>query len=124
MAALLLLLLTFAAALQEDSYEMKQMRTRQQQAIDNINSIKAEAVKDENGLVSPQEYGRLLRKIAETTSGYSGLRPLPGLIDEYVAELQGPIDPEEMMKDMSMGSFSQVLLKAVNMELTRMKSEL
>jgi len=100
------------------------MRSRQQQAIDNINSIKAEAVKDGNGLVSPQEYGRLLRKIAETTSGYSGLRPLPGLIDEYVAELQGPMDPEEITKDMSVGGFSQLLLKAVNMELTRMKSEL
>jgi hypothetical protein len=121
---LLLLMLALACGLEEDSHEMRQMRARQQQAIDNINSIKAEAVKDDNGMVTPQEYGRLLRKIAETTAGYSGLRPLPELIDEYVAGLEGPVDPEEMTKDMSMGGFSQILLKAVNMELTRMKSEL
>ena len=124
MSSLLLLILTLVCGLQEDSHEMRQMRVRQQQAIDNIDSVKAEAVKDSNGMVTPQEYGRLLRKIAETTSGYSGLRPLPELIDEYVAGLEGPIDPEEIMRDMSMGGFSQVLLKAVNMELTRMKNEL
>lgn len=124
MAAFLFLLLALAYSLAEDSHEMRQMKARQQEAIDNINNIKAEAEKDESGMVTPQEYGRLLRKIAETTAGYSGLRPLPELIDEYVAGLEGPVDPEEITKDMSMGGFSQILLKAVNMELTRMKSEL
>lgn len=120
----LILVLVLVTAMDELSYEMKEMRNRQREVIENIQKIKAEAEKDANGLVTPSEYGRLLKKIAQTTSGYRGLRPLPELIDEYVQGLEGLLDPEQVDRDLSVGEASKLLLKAVNIELTRMKSEL
>ena len=119
------LVVAVAAGFDDFSPEMKEMIARQRQTIEKINAIKAEAVKDESGKVTPQEYGRLLTKVVEVTGGYKSLKDLPHMIEEYVGTLTEPQDPEELLMDLGIGKFSQILMEAVNKDMRRaMKHDL
>lgn len=116
---ILWLLLPAVLSFDDFSPEMKEMIAKQRQTIEKINAIKAEAVKDENGKVTPEEYGRLLTKVVEVTGGYKSLKDLPEMIAEYVQSLSGPQDPEELLMDLGIGKFSKILMEAVNRDMKR-----
>lgn len=120
-----LLLLTFVLSFDEFSPEMQEMIARQRKIISRIDDIKATAVKDEQGQVSPEEYGRLLTLMVEATGGYKSLTDLPELLQNYVQTLEGPQDPEELLMDLGMGKFSQVMMEALNRDMKKaMKRDL
>jgi hypothetical protein len=120
-----LLFLTLVLCFDDFSPEMQEMIARQRKTIARIDEIKATAVKDDQGKVSPEEYGRLLTLMVEATGGYKSLKDLPELLEGYIKTLEGPQDPEELLMDLGMGKFSQVMMEALNRDMkTAMKRDL
>lgn len=114
---LAVLLLSLSLSFDEFSPDMQEMIARQRKTIARIDEIKASAAKDADGKVTPEEYGRLLSLMIEATGAYKSLKDLSSLLSTYIHSLQGPQDPEELLMDMSMGKFGQVLMDALNRDM-------
>ena len=119
MSPLVLSLLWLSVVAFELSPEMQQMVEAQKAKMARIEQFKNEALKDEYGMVTPHEYGRLLKRVLmESGSG----RPSPHfeeMINQYVKTLPHVIDPDNVLMDIGMGDFSKLMMDHMRKQMER-----
>lgn len=105
-----LVLVLVAALAFEMSPEMQQMVEAQKAKMAKIEQFKNEAAKDDWGMVSPHEYGRLLKRVLmESGSGRSSPH-FDQMINDYVKTLPHVVDPDSVLMDIGMGDFSKLMM--------------
>lgn len=115
--AFLLFLLTASAF--ELSPEMQQMVEAQKAKMAKIEQFKTEAIKDEYGMVTPHEYGRLLKRVLmESGSGRSSPH-FDQMVNEYVKSLPHVVDPDSVLNDIGMGDFSKLMMDYMHKQMER-----
>ena len=114
---LLLFLLTVSAF--ELSPEMEQMVEAQKAKMAKIEQFKTEAVKDDYGMVTPHEYGRLLKRVLmESGSGRSSPH-FDQMVNDYVKGLPHVVDPDSVLMDIGMGDFSKLMMDYMRKQMER-----
>jgi hypothetical protein len=98
---LLLVLLPFESTAQPQG-SPAQIRMKQE-----VEVLKAQATKDDRGMVTPQEYGRLLIQLIEATHYYQRVPKIQTVVDKFVSTLIGPQNPDNLINELGPGAFSE-----------------
>ena len=105
------------------AYAVAPQMSRMEEMNSKVQKVLASAQTDENGLVAPTEYGRLLNEVIANVGRLKYLEDYPGIIDDYVKTLSGPKDPKKLLDDFITGDLSRIIMDPVSMR-RRIKRDL
>jgi hypothetical protein len=103
-----LVLLVLAAA-NLYSPEMQELVDRHTEMMAKMLAVRDSAVTNDDCLVTPNEYGRILKGIIAVSSGSEGNERVEKVVDEFVLTLPELMDPTDIMLELGTGIFGQML---------------
>lgn len=116
---LVLLALTF-----DVSPEMQALIDKHSKMMDAMMAVRDSAVTGDDGLVTSQEYGRLLKGMMLEASGQQAEAHLRSIVEQYVATLPERMDHSKIMEDIGLGPFGELMRSRLQQDLHRSHDDL
>lgn len=103
------LILAIALLILQSAAIDEEMRRRHEENVRRVHEIQDSAVKNADGLISREEYGRIIYEIM-TIRGTSSSIDYRRLVDGYIGTLPELVNPDKVLEDIGWGDFHKLMM--------------